>query len=127
VRAQVLATGDLTISGKTVPGEGTRAREVQRLLLDGANPAALVSAGVGWIVVESGTPGEMGSAGKTLAELPVAYRDDGITLYRVGGNAPGASPGRRAALIAAHLVWLAVLVAGAVGAGVGVGARFRRV
>ena len=31
VRADVLTTGDLTIGGRTVPGEGTRAREVQQI------------------------------------------------------------------------------------------------
>ena len=32
VRADVLTTGDLTISGRLVPGEGGRARDVERLL-----------------------------------------------------------------------------------------------
>ncbi|MDA0252925.1 MAG: hypothetical protein O3A42_18610, partial [Actinobacteria bacterium] len=41
LRAEVLATGDLLVAGQTVPGEGARAREVQRLLLSGADPAAL--------------------------------------------------------------------------------------
>ena len=36
VSADVLSTGDLVIGGQTVPGEGERAREVQRLLLSGA-------------------------------------------------------------------------------------------
>jgi hypothetical protein len=115
VRPQVLSTGDLTISGQTVLGEGSHARDVQRLLLDGADPRALVGAGVGWIVVESGTSGETGSAAKTLDQLPVAKRDQDLTLYRIGGDHPGASPTRRTVMIAAHLVWLAVLAAGAVG------------
>jgi hypothetical protein len=122
----VLSTGDLTIADKTVPGEGTRARDVQRLLLDGADPAELSRAGVGWVVVESDTPGEIGSAGKTLAGLPVAYRDHDLTLYRIGADTPGASPGRRAVLIAAHLAWLAVLIAGALGSVAGLRVRSRR-
>ena len=75
VRADVLTTGDLTISGTTVPGEGNRAREVQQLLLAGADPAALAAAGVGWLVVESGTPGDMGAAAETLQPLPVPIAD----------------------------------------------------
>ena len=115
VRARVWSTGDLTISGRTIPGEGGRARGIQQLLLDGVQPRVLEQAGVGWVVVESGTAGETGSAAKTLAMLPVAYRDADITLYRVGGTIAGASPGRRTLMVCAHLVWLAVLVAGAVG------------
>ena len=116
VRAQVLSTGDLVISGKTVLGEGTHARRVQQLLLDGADPAVLAEQGVGWIVVQSGTPGESGSAAETLATLPVKHRDDDLALYRVGGDAPGASAARRVVMVIAHGVWLAVLIVGAVGA-----------
>ena len=112
VRADVLTTGDLTISGQTVPGEGGRAREVQQLLLTGADREALARAGVGWVVVESG-------GGTALLALPVAYRDGDLTVYRVGGDHPEAS--HRALLIAAHLVWLAMLVLGAAGT-----MRFRR-
>jgi hypothetical protein len=115
VRADVLSTGDLTISGRSVPGEGRRARDVQRLLLDGAEPAELARAGIGWVVVESGTAGEIGSAAKTLAALPVFYHDADMTLYRVGGDAAGAGASRRTLMVLAHLVWLAVLAAGAVG------------
>lgn len=113
VRADVLATGDLSVGGRTVSGEGTRARAVQELLLSGADPALLAVDGVGWVVAESGTEGAAGSAAITLTRLPVAYRDGDLTLYRVGGDAPGASAGRRAASVGAHLAWLAMLVAGA--------------
>ncbi len=118
VRADVLSTGDLTISGRTVLGEGAAARDVQRLLLDGAEPAKLARAGIGWVVVESGTPGEMGTAAKTLAGLPVVYHDADITLYRIGGDAPGAGANRRTLMVLAHLVWLTVLAAGAAGTAV---------
>jgi len=106
VRADVLTTGDLTISGQTVPGEDGRAREVQRLLLTGADRDALARAGVGWVVVETG--------GDTLSlALPVAYRENDLTVYRVGGDYPAAA--YRGVMVAAHLVWLAMLVAGASG------------
>ena len=122
VRSTVLSTGDLNIAGETVPGEGESARDVQRLLLDGAPPSELERAGVGWIVVETGTPGEIGSAATTLAQLPVVYRDDDLALYRVGGL--GQPTSGRPIMIAAHLGWLAVLVAGA--AGMAAGVRRRR-
>jgi hypothetical protein len=118
LRADVLMTGDLTVSGTTVLGEGDRAREVQRLLLAGADPDQLRGAGVGWLVVEEGTAGDMSTATETLERLPVAYRGPDLMLYRVGGDTAGASAGRRAAVIIAHLVWLAMLIGGAVGSAV---------
>jgi hypothetical protein len=104
VSADVLATGDLVIGGRTVPGEGERARVVQRLLTSGADAAEVSHAGIGWVVVESG--------GAPLA-LPVAYRDDDLTLYRTGGDHPAST--HRGVLIAAHLIWLAALIVGATG------------
>jgi hypothetical protein len=106
VRADVLSTGDLSVGGTTVPGEGERARAVQHILLSGADHTQLTDAGVGWVVVESGSPTD------ALA-LPVAYHDDDITVYRVGGDLP-AAPGR-GTVLAAHLVWLALLVGGLAG------------
>ncbi|ORV54111.1 hypothetical protein AWC02_01300 [Mycolicibacter engbaekii] len=115
VRAEVLTTGDLTVGGQTVPGEGTRARAVQEALLSGAEPAALGVKGVGWVVRETDAQGEIGAAERTLTRLPVAYRDADLTVYRVGGHAPNVPTGPRRAAIAAHLVWLAMLAAGAAG------------
>lgn len=110
VRAEVLATGDLTISGQSVPGEGGRAREVQRTLLAGGPGQALADAGIGWVVVESGSAGEMGDAQRTLQNLPVAYRDGDLTLYRVGGSSQAAPQGKRTLAVVAHLVWLTLLI-----------------
>lgn len=118
VRADVFATGDLSVGGRTVPGEGTRARAVQQALLAGAEPAALGVHRVGWVVKETSDGGESGSAEKTLKRLPVAYRNSALTLYRVGGRAPGQPPGPRRAVLAAHLLWLAMLVVGAGGSAV---------
>jgi hypothetical protein len=116
VRADVLITGDLTISGVTVLGEGNRARAVQRLLLAGADPQALRRAGVRWLVVELRTPGDMGLAARTFERLPVAYRGRDLLLYRVGGDTAPESAGRRLTVVIAHLVWLAMLAGGAIGA-----------
>lgn len=119
VSADVLTTGDLVIGGQTVPGEGEHARQVQRMLLSGAGVDELARAGVGWVVVESGK----GSIPLAPLALPLAYRDEALTLYRVGGDHPAAE--HRGVLIAAHLVWLATLGVGAVGTLVGA-SRSRR-
>ena len=115
VRADVLTTGDLTVSGVTVAGEGIRARAIQRMLLAGSDPAALRDAGVTWLVVESGTPGETGVAARTVSALPAVYHDADLTLYRVGGETGQEAAGVRRAVVIAHLVWLAMLAAGAAG------------
>ena len=116
VSADVLTTGDLNIGGQTVPGEGVRAREVQRLVQGGAGVDELARAGVGWVVVEGG--------GEPDLALPVAFTDDDLTVYRIGGERPGAS--HRGVMIAAHLVWLAALIAGAAGMVATTVARRRR-
>ena len=104
VRANVLSTGDLSIAGRTVRGEGTHAREVQRLLISGADAERLAAAGVGWVVVEGPDPG--------LA-LPVAYRDADIAVYAVGGDGPASA--HRSLMLTAHAVWLALLGVGLTG------------
>jgi hypothetical protein len=124
VRAEVLTTGDLTISGQTVPGEGGRARDVQRLLVTGASPHELAAAGVRWVVVEGGSAGAMGNAQAGLERLAVTYRDADLALYRVGGSSPVAAQGKRTAMAAAHAVWVALLVAS--GTGMVAGVRRRR-
>jgi len=118
VRAEVLTTGDLTISGITVPGEGDRARAVQELLLAGPDPAALAPTGVRWLVVESDSAGDSGAAARTLDALTPVYRDNEIVLYRIDGSTAGAPPDRRRATLIAHLVWLAMLIVGAGGAAI---------
>ncbi|MGA8331201.1 MAG: hypothetical protein WB777_18175 [Mycobacterium sp.] len=115
LRADVMSSGDLTISGAIVRGEGDRARDIQRLLLEGAEPQQLRDAGVGWLVVELGTPGDMGRAARTLDLLPVTYRGRDLALYRVGGATAGASANLRRTAVIAHLAWLMLLVGGAAG------------
>ena len=112
VRAEVFSTGDLNISGRTVRGEGAYAREVQRMLISGADQGQLAAAGVGWVVVEGPSPG--------LA-LPVAYHDADMTVYAVGGDATASA--HRGLMLVAHAVWLAQLGLGLGGMLVG---RLRR-
>lgn len=116
VDADVLATGDLVISGVTVPGEGTHARDVQALLLAGADRSELVSAGVAWLVVEADSYGDMGSAARTVSGLAPVYRDDEIVVYRIGGGSARVPAGRRDAVLAAHWAWLLMLLGAGVGA-----------
>ncbi len=106
VRADVLSTGDLTIGGVTVPGDGSRARAIQQMLTTGAARDELAAAGVGWVVVEN--PG-----GAPDLALPVAFRDDDLAVYRVGGDTPG-SP-HRGIMLGAHAVWLGQLLLGLLG------------
>jgi hypothetical protein len=113
VRAEVLSTGDLLVAGRTVPGEGGRARAVQGLLESGADQTALARAGVGWLLVERGTPGTMGSAERTLKPLSPIYSDADVALYRIGGTSSAAPQGHRRAVIGAHLLWAAMLGIGA--------------
>ena len=120
VRADVLTTGDLTIEGRTVPGEGNRARDVQQLLQTGADRDKLAAAGVGWVVVESSWA--TGHSPPTLP-LPVAYHDGDLTLYRVGGDHP--RPQGRGIVLAAHWVWLSALMLGGLFA-LGLGLRRAR-
>ncbi len=115
LRADVLSTGDLTISGATVRGEGDRARDLQRLLVNGVEPQQLRDAGVGWLVVEFATPGDMGLAARTLDRLPQTYHGRSLALYRVGGVTAGASASQRLTAVIAHLAWLVLLVSGAAG------------
>jgi hypothetical protein len=107
VRADVLTTGDLTIAGRTVPGEGDHARDVQRLLLTGADRDKLAAAGVGWVVVESQWPTRYSLP---VLPLPVAYHDEDLTLYRVGGDHSAAAG--RGIELAAHWVWLGLMILG---------------
>ncbi len=116
LRADVLSTGDLAISGLVVPGEGNRARSIQQLLLSGPSPSALAPAGLGWLVVESDSAGDMGSAARTLDALTPVFHDEELTLYRVGGDTGGVPSGRRQATVIAHLAWLGMLIVGAGGA-----------
>jgi hypothetical protein len=104
VSADVLTTGDLTIGGRTIPGEGNRARDVQQLLLTGADRDRLAAAGVGWVVVEN--IWNTGWSAPALT-LPMAYHDEDLTLYWVGGDHPVASG--RGPMLAVHWAWLSVI------------------
>ncbi len=114
----VLQTGELPVRGRVVAGEGSRAREVEQILLHGGTPADLAARGVGWVLVEHTTPGPLGDSANTLAHLNSRYIDGDLTLYRVSDPADVRAPGHavhRYLAIAAHLLWALLLLAGPLG------------
>ncbi|WP_433196597.1 hypothetical protein ACQP1G_44715 [Nocardia sp. CA-107356] len=111
----VLQTGELPVHGRTVAGEGARARDVETLLLHGGSAQQLANLDVGWVLVERTTPGPLGESKTTLAQLEPIYADSQLALYRV----PGATDHRaeshisqRVIAYAAHILWAALLVGG---------------
>lgn len=111
----VLQTGELPVRGRTVTGEGGRARAVERLLLHGGPATGLADHGVGWVVVERTTPGPLGRSETTLAQLAPVYSDTDLALYRVPGGRDlrtADHAARRAITLAAHGIWALLVVAG---------------
>ncbi|WP_236565398.1 MULTISPECIES: hypothetical protein [Nocardia] len=110
----VLQTGELPVRGRTVSGEGSRAREAETRLLHGASAADLAGLGVGWVLVERTTPGPLGASATTLAQLERIYEDADLALYRVPGviERGGSTTAQRSVTAAAHMLWAALLVAG---------------
>ncbi|MGW4120406.1 hypothetical protein [Nocardia sp. NPDC004711] len=114
LKRDVLQTGELPVRGGVVSGEGERARKVENLLLHGGSANRLAELGVGWVLVEGGTPGPMGESKTTLAQLNPVYADRDVQLYRVPGDiaAHDASAANRRLSGAAHLLWAALLTGG---------------
>ncbi|MDO9176211.1 MAG: hypothetical protein Q7V62_15495, partial [Actinomycetota bacterium] len=118
----VLQTGELLVAGGTVRGEGKRATDVQNALLAGDSADTLAALGVGWVLVESTTPGELGNAQQTLDRLDAVYSDEELSLYRVPD--PAMLESRSAtAVVLAHLAWALLLLGGLA---VGLLSRFGR-
>lgn len=107
----VLQTGELLVAGGSVRGEGTRAEAVEQILLAGGSPTELHDLGVGWILVERTSPGEVGDSAVTLSQLRTVFEDDELALYAVPGEI-STTPINNIAVGAAHLVWIALLVGG---------------
>ncbi|WP_433625488.1 hypothetical protein [Nocardia sp. CA-120079] len=111
----VLQTGELPVHGRTVAGEGARAREVQSALLHGDSAQRLGELGVGWVLVERTTPGPVGESKTTLAQLDEVYADSQLALYRVPDSADHFKESQsthRAIAYAAHILWAALVVGG---------------
>ncbi|OYD66564.1 hypothetical protein [Rhodococcus sp. OK302] len=102
----VLQTGQLIVAGGAVGGEGTRAGQVEDLLLSGGGSAELAALGGGWVLVERDTPGQFDES--SLRDLETVFADNDLALYRVPGDIAvhQASSISRAAVIIAHLAWV---------------------
>jgi hypothetical protein len=105
-----VADDELVVDGRRVGGEDVRARRVSAAADD---PAGLAALGIGWVLVERGTPGRPVPA--SVTDLPVAMDGADLTLYRVPDARPGPmpSPGRVTAVVLAH-AWALGTIVGAV-------------
>ncbi|WP_433600107.1 hypothetical protein ACQPXH_31875 [Nocardia sp. CA-135953] len=111
----VLQTGELPVHGRTVAGEGARAREVETALLHGDSARRLGELGVGWVLVERTTPGPLGESKTTLAQLDSVYADSQLALYRVPDatdHLEESQSAHRVIAYAAHILWAALMVGG---------------
>ncbi len=92
----------LPVGGLRLPPEGPGARAVTAALADGTLDAAELSAlGVGWVLVERGTPGALPGL-PAPAAVAVRGADLELLRYPPPRPAPGPAPGRRLAVLAAH-------------------------
>ncbi|MBR7193198.1 MULTISPECIES: hypothetical protein [unclassified Gordonia (in: high G+C Gram-positive bacteria)] len=116
LRAPVVESGELRVDGEVIDPAGEHAAAVTRVLESGGSPAALAELGVGWVLVENGSPpGQLAAAGRLVFDGP------DLRLYQVGDVVDrSADATDRAIALGAHLVWAALLITGLVGLGVGV-------
>lgn len=114
LRSDVLQTGVLPVRGQVVEGEGARAQRVEDLLLQGASPGELAARGVGWLLIEHRTPGDLGESENTVAQLKPVYSDADLTLFRIPGvhEVAKASAADRGIALAAHALWALLIAAG---------------
>ncbi|GAB3461873.1 hypothetical protein [Actinophytocola sediminis] len=71
----------LYVSGKAVPGEDRRAAEVRATVAEGGDLGRL---GIGWVLVEHGTPGA--PTATVTAGLDRVHQGEWLDLYRVPGS-----------------------------------------
>ncbi len=85
----VVVSDQLAVSGRVLQGEDDRARRVGAALNSGPALARnLAATGIGWVLVEHGTPGAVPS----LAGLTLIRAGTDLTLYRVPDPARRAGP-----------------------------------
>jgi hypothetical protein len=85
----VVVSDRLAVSGRVLRGEDGRAREVGAALDSGPDLARnLATAGIGWVLVEHGTPGTT----PPLRGLTLVRDGTDLTLYRVADPARRAGP-----------------------------------
>lgn len=137
---RVLVPGDLVVAvavavagagagdATAVPGEGDRARRATEALLRGADPRELAELGVRWVLDERTSAGPRGAADETLTATTTRFSDPELTLHELAPpdgpgdvdsrwsavTPPGAPAWARAAVLAAHALWLLTLAGAAV-------------
>ncbi|WP_435173756.1 hypothetical protein [Gordonia hongkongensis] len=114
LRAPVVESGELRVDGEVIDPAGKHATAVTRVLESGGSPVALAELGVGWVLVENGSPPiQLADAGRLVFDGP------DLRLYQVGDVVDrSADATDRAIALGAHLVWAALLITGLVGLGV---------
>ncbi|WP_147251719.1 hypothetical protein [Blastococcus sp. TF02-8] len=101
----VVTDDALFVGGVAVEGEDPRARRAAAAADD---PAQLARLGIGWVLVERGTPGR--AVPDAVDDLPVVVDGEELRLHRVPGAAPSPSPSpvRVTAVGGAHALALGV-------------------
>jgi hypothetical protein len=95
----------LVVGGARVAGEDTRASEVAAVADD---PESLARRGIGWVLVEKGTPGR--PVPPSITAIRPVFAGEDLDLYRLPGAVagPAPSPGRVTAVVLAHACALGV-------------------
>lgn len=109
----VVVPDDLSVAGVTVADGDKRADEITRALAGPADYAAVLPPlGVGWLLVQHGTPGATADT-KRLAGAEVVFRGQWLTLYQLPAAQPAGWPSATPAVVTVDLVVLAcVAIAG---------------
>ena len=96
----------LFVDGREVEGEDLRARAVAAAVDD---PGELAELGVGWVLVEHGTPGR--AVPDAVGALPLVVDGSELDLHRVPDARPGPGPslGRVTAVVGVHACWLGIV------------------
>jgi len=90
------------VGGQPIPGEDTRLPALRAALRDHGDSADLGALGIGWVLVEHGTPGRVDP--RTTEGLVPVHRGPWLDLYRVPGpvaTPPESGPPRGPVLAAA--------------------------
>ena len=101
---EAVVSDALTVGGRTLPQEGRLARQVTAALADGRlTEPELRAAGIGWVLVERGTPGAV----PLLPGLEPLVDGPDLTLGRLPGSLPEPAPAgaaRRVLVVGALLL-----------------------
>ena len=119
LRAPVVESGELVVDGATVDEATPRAQQVTEALRTGGDPTTLTRLGVGWVLVENLSGTAQPDIPAALAgRADVVFRGHDLVLFRIDDPADvgGASGAARVTAYAAHLVWAALVICGAVAA-----------